>query len=120
MAHIGFGVMSVIWFILAFLAYTAAINKNFIAHRRWAMRSFAVTFAFVHVGLTFKLFLPYEQFTPQGVQAFQSMVSWLMNLLCVEIYLLISDQNGNITFKKPFFTSVYDKKDKVFLLRNIP
>lgn len=114
-AHIGFGAMSIIWFILAYLAYTAAIHRDFIAHRRWAARSFAVTFAFVHVGLTYKLMFAKGTFTPQGIQAMQSMVSWLGNLLFAEIYLLLTRQNGQ--FKRFSFIDIklFDKRDRAYL-----
>lgn len=114
-AHLGFGVMSVIWFILAYLAYTAAVNRDFIAHRRWAIRSFAVTFAFVHVGLSFKLIIPEGVLTPQGMQTMQSMVSWLGNLLFAEVYLMLTRQTGQYKGLGRDFKAFYNAKDRIYL-----
>ncbi|MGM0422461.1 MAG: DUF2306 domain-containing protein [Pseudomonadota bacterium] len=93
-AHIGFGMMAVLWFLVTYYAYTAILNKDFIAHRRWMMRSYAMTFAFIHVNITFSFFLPYATLSLQGVQAFQSMVSWQVNLLLVEVYLAATSHTG--------------------------
>lgn len=92
--QLGFGMMAVTWFTVTALAYTAARNKDYRAHRRWIMRSYAMTFAFVHVNLTYKLFLPYHLLSPVGVKVFQSMVSWQANLLLVELYLAATTVNG--------------------------
>lgn len=86
-AHIGFSVMGCTWFTVTYFAYSAAVNKDFIAHRRWMMRSYALTFAFVHVNLTYKFLLPYEHMSIGAIKAMQSMVSWQFNLLLVELYL---------------------------------
>ncbi len=119
-AHLGFGVMSVVWFTLAYLAYGAAVNRDFIAHRRWAVRSFAVTFAFVHVGLSYKLFIPSGTFNAQGMQALQSMVSWLGNLLFAEIYLMSTRLNGQFKGFTRDWRLFYNPKDKVYLKVNKP
>lgn len=87
--RIGFTVMAVLWFFITYFGYTAAINKDYIAHRRWMMRSYAMSFAFVHVNLTYKLLLPYEAMSFTAVKVMQSMVSWMFNLMFVEIFLCV-------------------------------
>jgi hypothetical protein len=113
-SQIGFTTMAICWFFITYFAYTAARNKNFIAHRRWIMRSYAMTFAFIHVNLTYKLtgvyiFLEFEQ-----VRIMQSMVSWMADLLIVEIYLAGTTHTGKfLGFKKWFHnltsTSKFDR-----------
>ncbi len=94
LAHIGFGSMAVIWFLTTYFAYMAARHKNWVTHRRWMMRSYAMTFAFVHVNLTFKFFLDYETMNPYTMRALQSMVSWQSNLLLVELYIAATSHQG--------------------------
>ncbi len=86
-ARYGFTPMAIIWFFTSYFAYTAAINKNFVTHRRWAMRSYAMTVAFLHVNLTFKHLVPMQDLTLDGQKAMNSMVSWLSGLMIVELYL---------------------------------
>lgn len=99
---LGFGAMACTWFTLAFLGYTSARNKDFTAHRRWMMRSYAMTFAFIHVNLTYKLLLPLEYFTIEGLQAFRGMVSWLFNLFLMELYLASTTHTGQLVTWKIF------------------
>lgn len=86
-APIGFTVMAFLWFTTTYFAYTAAIHKDYVAHRRWIMRSYAMTVAFIHVNLTWHLIGIYDTMDANGIKVMQSMVSWLANLMIVEIYL---------------------------------
>lgn len=118
-AHIGFGSMAFIWFWTTYFAYTAIIHGNVAAHRRWMMRSYAMTFAFVHVNFTYHILIPEIMVTmnPYGLKALQSQVSWLANLFIVEIYLAAVSHKGQFWgFKrwgKTLFTR-YNKADKMY------
>jgi len=115
-AHIGFTCMGLLWFTITFFAYSAAINRDIVAHRRWMMRSYAMTFAFIHVNLTYKGLLPYEMFTMSGIQVFKSMVSWQFNLLLVEIYLAATTHTGRFVGMKRFFkhATTYSRFDQFY------
>jgi hypothetical protein len=94
-ARIGFSVMAVLWYVITWLAYTSAIRKDFVSHRRWMMRTYAMTFAFVHVNFTYHWIGVYEGFfDPVGIKVMQSMVSWMSGLFFVEIYLAATAVNG--------------------------
>lgn len=114
---IGFTMMGSIWICLTYFGYTSAIHKNYAAHRRWMMRSYAVTYAFVHVNFTYPLILPYEALGPEGVKVFMSMISWMTNLFLVEIYLAATNHQGKFWgFKRWFKTlsSRYNKLDRFY------
>jgi hypothetical protein len=68
-------------------------RKDFVAHRRWMMRTYAMTFAFVHVNLTFK-FIGIYHLDVTIIKVMQSMGSWMFNLLFVELYLAATAVNG--------------------------
>lgn len=86
--RLGFTTMSVLWFSFTLKAYLEIRKGNFIEHERWMLRSYAMTFAFVHVNVTFPLIHIYDVILdPVHVKILQSMVSWSMNLLFVELYL---------------------------------
>ncbi len=116
-AAYGFTPMAILWFITTYLAYTAAINKDYIAHRRWMLRSYAMTFAFMHVNMTWKLILPYEIMSIDAIKVMQSMVSWLLNLFIIEIYLSATSFKGRFLgfkkWKKQFLKRPTD--DRIYL-----
>lgn len=114
---IGFTVMGAVWIFLTYFAYTSAINKNFASHRRWMMRSYAMTYAFVHVNFTYPLFLPYEALGSEGVKVFMSMISWMVNLFLIEIYLAATNHQGKFWgFKRwgKTLTMRYSKLDRFY------
>lgn len=96
-ARIGFTMMASVWLITIWFGYTAVRNGDYVSHRRWMMRSYGLTFAFVHEHLTYRLLLPYDQFTVQGNATFTSMIGWMGDLLVIEIYLLMTTYTGRFT-----------------------
>ncbi|MBI1300414.1 MAG: DUF2306 domain-containing protein [Alphaproteobacteria bacterium] len=90
----GFTPMAIFWFLTTYFAYTAAIHKNYITHRRWMMRSYAMTLAFIHVNLTYKFFLPFDAMSFNAIKVMQSMVSWMGNLFIIEFYIAATAPNG--------------------------
>lgn len=86
-ARVGFGMLALVWLWSALAAINAARRRDFDAHERWAVRSFALTFAAVTLRLYMPLFFAagfaFEEFYP--VQAW---LCWVPNLLLVEWVLL--------------------------------
>jgi|GEM_PF-4736713 len=85
----GFSIMAVLWFAFTMKAYTAIMEKRVAVHKAWMMRSYAMTFAFVHVNVTYGLINAYAFFNydPIAAKVLQSYASWAFNLIIVEIYL---------------------------------
>jgi hypothetical protein len=87
-AHVGFFLLSVSWFITGALAfYTAAVKRDFVAHRRWAIRNYALTFAAVtlrvYLGISFAVGLGFN--TSYPVIAW---ICWVPNLIVTETFIL--------------------------------
>ena len=82
----GFASLAVAWIITTSLAWRRAMQGQFIEHRAWMIRSFALTFAAV----TLRLYLPFLPLLSipfvQGYRAI-SFLCWVPNLLAVELYL---------------------------------
>ncbi len=120
---IGFSVMGITWFFITLFAYTAAVRGQFVAHRRWMMRSFGMTYAFVHVNFTYKLLgLSY---IPNGeiIKTLQSLISWLFNLMIIEIYLASTAPNGrSLTLKQwgKNMINPFNGQDKMYFGPIIP
>lgn len=87
----GFGLLALAWLWTGLAALQAARQRDFVRHERWAIRSFALTFAAVtlriYLGSFFALGLPFEDFYP--VLAW---LCWVPNLLFVEWILLPRDK----------------------------
>ncbi|RXK55329.1 DUF2306 domain-containing protein [Oleiharenicola lentus] len=86
-ARVGFGMLALVWLWTALAAIHAARRRDFEAHERWALRSFALTFAAVTLRLYMPLFfaagIAFEDFYP--VQAW---LCWVPNLILLEWMLL--------------------------------
>ncbi|NOX74203.1 MAG: DUF2306 domain-containing protein [Alphaproteobacteria bacterium] len=82
----GFGLLAVLWIGVTARAIRLAMQRRIADHRRWMMRSFALTFAAV----TLRLYLPV--FMASGVDyatasIYVAWLCWVPNLLIVEYVL---------------------------------
>lgn len=85
-ARAGFAALAVIWIITTTQAWRMALERRFDLHRRWMIRSFALTFAAV----TLRIYLPIAQIAPiDFLTAYQAIawLAWVPNLLAAELYL---------------------------------
>jgi uncharacterized membrane protein len=86
-AQWGFGTLAVLWFAVTGRAFWLATQGRIAEHRRWMIRSFAMTFAAV----TLRLYLPIPPMFlhmsfMDGYRAI-SWFSWVSNLAVAEAYL---------------------------------
>lgn len=83
-ARIGFIVASSLWFFFTIRGVQAIRSGNLSEHRRWILRSFAMTF----LAVSFRIWLlMYPVFGLTFTQGYQiSAWTWVVNLLVVEIY----------------------------------
>ena len=86
-AQSGFAVLAVLWFGATSYAFWLATQRRFVEHRRWMVRSFAMTFAAV----TLRLYLPIPpMFLHMSFIEGYRVISWFCwtsNLLVAEIFL---------------------------------
>lgn len=105
--RVGFSMLAVCWFFFTYTAYLAARKRDFTAHRRWMMRSYACTYAFVNVKIYALSMLFYGFETELWLlQTLQSCVSWTTNLLIVEIYLAATTFAGDYAGQKIFLKNL--------------
>ncbi len=85
-ATAGFGSLAVLWITVNILGWRAALERRFADHRRWMIRSWALTLAAV----TLRLYLPtvmilHLPFLP----AYRAIafLCWVPNILIAELYL---------------------------------
>jgi hypothetical protein len=83
----GFFMLAVLWVPFTLLALFAAMRKDFSAHERWMIRSFALTFGAV----TLRLQLPIGPMLTGGdflaAYVWIAWLAWVPNLIVAEIYI---------------------------------
>jgi hypothetical protein len=85
-AALGFGLLAPIWIYCTAQGWLTARARRFDEHRRWMIRSFALTFAAV----TLRLYLPLgvmAGLTFQQIYVATAWISWIPNLALAEFYL---------------------------------
>ena len=98
--------MAVLWTTFSVLAYLSARRGDLVTHRRWVIRSYAMTFAFVHVNFTYYALHIYDLLHGIWVTAFQCMVSWMINLVIAEIYIAATNYRGNFVPRARFIPNL--------------
>lgn len=87
LAGVGFGLLSALWLWTTARGWQLAMQRDFVEHRRWMIRSWALTLAGVtlriQLGIAFALGIPFE--TSYPVIAY---LCWVPNLIVGELYLL--------------------------------
>ncbi len=84
--QLGFGLLSVLWLFTTLQGVRYARARQFAQHRRWMIRSFALTFAAV----TLRLYLPFfiiNGFSYTEASVFVAWMCWVPNLIAVEWWL---------------------------------
>lgn len=82
----GFGLLAIAWTYSTAMAWRLAVRRQFAAHRRWMIRSFALTFAAV----TLRIYSPVAAALPipfEGSYRAISFLCWVPNLLVAEAWL---------------------------------
>lgn len=85
-ATAGFGLLATLWVITTVMGWRRATQRRFAEHRKWMIRSFALTFAAV----TLRLYLSLLLLTPIGFEDGYRAISflcWVPNLLVAEFWL---------------------------------
>jgi uncharacterized membrane protein len=85
-ARWGFFALAIVWLTTTALGYRAARARDFVSHRRWMIRSFAMAFAAV----TLRVYLPIALASGASFAEAYPLIAWacwVPNLIVVEFYL---------------------------------
>jgi uncharacterized membrane protein len=86
-AHVGFGLLAVLWLLATGQAYRSIRAGDQVAHRRWMIRSYALTLAAV----TLRIYIPLSQIVGLPFEPAYQTIAWLCwvpNLLLAEWLIL--------------------------------
>lgn len=93
-AKFGFGTLGVAWYLTTYFAYKTARAKDFVSHRRWMIRSYALTLAVVSVRGMF--WFPPESIDTLTWRAIVSWLCWVPNIILGETYVRITTPTGKL------------------------
>ena len=85
-AQVGFGVLAVLWIGFTATAVRAAMTGRIEAHRRWMIRSYALTFAAVTVRIYLAPMMSSGMAYEEAI-AILAWLCWVPNLAVAELYL---------------------------------
>ncbi|EAY29530.1 DUF2306 domain-containing protein [Microscilla marina] len=98
-AQLAFFILAWLWFITTFLALQTAIKRDFVAHRKWMVRSYALVFSAV----TLRLYMPLLTYgigqfglptmDPELAVVVTSWINWVPNLLIAELLLRLAPKS---------------------------
>jgi hypothetical protein len=76
-----------LWFLFTLLAFKKAVERDYVQHEIWMMRSFALTLA----AITLRLYVFFVSFTPVALNSALAYgtiawLSWVLNLVAFEVY----------------------------------
>lgn len=82
----GFFILALLWVPFTLLALTSAMRKDFVAHERWMIRSFALTFGAVTLRLQLLMIDPLGL---DFLEAYRwiAWLAWVPNLIVAELYI---------------------------------
>lgn len=85
-ASVGFGSLAMIWISVNLLGWRAAVQRRFVDHRQWMIRSWALTLAAVTLRLYLPLVLVLDLPFLPWYRAI-SFLAWVPNLIIAELWL---------------------------------
>lgn len=94
-ASVGFATLGVLWIYVSIQGWITARKRRFQEHRRWMIRSFALTFAAVTLRLDLAVILSLDLDFLSAYRVI-AWLSWVPNAICAELYLAKFAQGGTV------------------------
>jgi hypothetical protein len=89
-----FLLQSILWVVFTATAFDRVRKKQIVAHREWMWRSFALTFAAITLRIYIFAFSWKVDLSQPAAYAVLSWLSWVPNLVFVEIFLQLTKQRA--------------------------
>jgi uncharacterized membrane protein len=90
-AGIGFALLALLWWFFTWKGFEKAIRHDLKAHRKFMMRSYALTFAAVTLRL-YSFFFALAGYRGESIYIIIAWLSWVPSLIAIEIYFTLSDR----------------------------
>lgn len=97
-SQLAFVLLALLWMYFTWMAFDTARKGNFEAHRKWMIRSYALTLSAVTLRLWKWTIVQLWEPSPMDVYRIVAWLGWVLNIFIVEIYFWRARQ-------KPFITA---------------
>jgi hypothetical protein len=97
-SRIAFVLLAVLWLIFTAIALYKAIKKDFVAHRIFMMRSFALTLSAITLRIWKVIFAATTDIPPMDRYRIIAWLGWVLNL-CIAEYIIVTYFNSNSRLK---------------------
>ncbi len=87
-SKISFTLQAILWFVFTYKAYSFAKEKNWIQHKKFMYRSYALTLSAISLRLFKWIIVSTIALPPMDTYKIVSWLGWLVNLILVELYLI--------------------------------
>jgi len=91
--QLGFIILSVLWFVSTYIALQAILEKDIQSHKKWMVRSYALTFSAVTLRLWMPILSGYFGVNPDFTVVITAWINWIPNLLIGELILIFFPKN---------------------------
>lgn len=86
LVQLSFLLATPLWWYFTWRGLKTAMTKNFVAHRRWMIRSYALAFSAITLRASQLILNEFGGMSPEHQYLFVAWESWMLNLLLVEFY----------------------------------
>lgn len=95
-SKIGFFLLSILWMVFTYKAYSAARNKNWKKHHKFMLRSFALTLSAISLRLFKWILVSTLALPPIDTYRIVSWMGWIVNLIVIELIIYGKEQKSSI------------------------
>lgn len=94
MAKLSFLILTSLWWWFTYKGYQTVRARQFVAHRMWMLRSYALTLSAITLRLMQFVLSYWFLINPAEQYIFVSWVSWMLNLTIVELWLFFESSES--------------------------
>ncbi|WP_264792612.1 DUF2306 domain-containing protein [Aureispira anguillae] len=87
-SKLSFSIQAVLWFLFTYLAYKYIKKKEWVKHRNFMLRSYALTLSAISLRLFKWMIVTAFELPPMDTYKIVAWLGWTINLMMVEIYLM--------------------------------
>ena len=92
-SKISFSIQAVLWFVFTYKAYQYIREKDWIKHRKFMLRSYALTLSAISLRLLKWIIVSTFEWPPMDTYKMVSWLGWIVNIVVIEMYLIFEKNN---------------------------
>lgn len=94
-SRMAFCILALLWLFFTYKAIRTAVQKNFIEHRRWMIRSFTLTLSAITLRAWKYILVAVFEPKPMDVYQIVAWLGWVLNLIVAECWIFYTFKHEN-------------------------